>query len=302
VRATADQSFRLSCLALLLLLSSFALAPLHIRRVAYSLVAVLDITGSMNTRDQVFEGASISRLEMEKHALLDVLGSLPCGSELSVAIFVEERPFLLFAPMEVCENFAPLAQSIAAIDWRMGWDSESHIAAALLNAMVLARGQDANLLFMTDGQETPPLSWSTPVNFGLQRGAVGGLIVGVGGTELVPIPKYDKTGRLVGVWKPGEVPSETGGMFKGREYLTAVDEPHLRSLSAQTGLAYKHLLSPAHLMQIATSSLVPRQVESVRDLRFVPAGLALLVLALANVKNGRRLRRPAAFTSAGSRR
>jgi mxaL protein len=292
VRAGADTSFRLSCLALLLLLSSFAVPPVHIRRVTYNAVAVLDITGSMNTRDQVFEGASISRLEMEKRALQELLGGLPCGSKLGVAIFAEERPFLLFAPVEVCDNFAPLTQSITAIDWRMGWDSESHIAAGLLNAMVLAHGQDADLVFMTDGQETPPLSWSSPVDFGAQRGSVGGLLVGVGGTDLVPIPKYDRKGRLVGVWKPGEVPSETGGMFKGREYLTAVDEPHLRSLSAQTGLAYLHMLSPAEVMRAAPARFAPRKVDSLRDIRFVPAGLALLMLALANVVVGRPKRPP----------
>ena len=123
----------------------------------------------------------------------------------------------------------------------MGWDSESHIAAGLFASMVLARSQNADLIFMTDGQETPPLAWSAAPDFAPQRSSVHGVVVGIGGTELVPIPKFDKLGRQIGVWKPGEVPSETGGIFKGHEYLTAVDEPHLRDLAQQSGLAYLHL-------------------------------------------------------------
>ncbi len=279
----ADAGFRLSCLALLLLASTFLLPRFPVRRATYSVVAVLDITGSMNTRDVRIDGRAASRIEMEKRALQDLLAALPCGSKLGVAIFVEERPFLLIAPVETCENFAPLNQAIGGIDWRMGWDSESHIAAGLLAAMVLAQGQNADLLFMTDGQETPPLAWSTPPDFAAMRGVVGGAIIGIGGNELVPIPKYDKAGKLIGVWKPGEVPSETGGIFKGHEYLTAEDDPHLRSLSALSRLAYLHLTQPGDLRSAAIQDLSPREVNGTRDIRAVPAFLALLLLVVASV-------------------
>ncbi len=279
-----DAGSRLSCLALLLLLSTFLLPGIAVRRATYSVVAVLDITGSMNTRDVSLDGVAVSRIELEKRALQDLLAALPCGSKLGIAIFVEERPFLLVTPVEACENFAPLSQMIAGIDWRMGWDSESHIAAGLLAAMVLAHGQDADLLFMTDGQETPPLSWSALPNFAAMRGGVGGAIIGIGGNALVQIPKFDKAGKLIGVWKPGEVPSETGGMFKGHEYLTAVDEPHLRSLAAQSHLAYLHLRHPGDLRAGAMRNFSIHQVIGTRDMRFVPASLALLLLVLASLQ------------------
>jgi mxaL protein len=278
----ADAGFRLSCLALLLLFSTFFLPDIRVRRTAYSVVAVLDITGSMNTRDVSEGGVAISRIEMEKRAVQDLLATLPCGSKLGVAIFVEERPFLLVAPVETCENFAPLSQMIAGIGWRMGWDSESHIAAGLLAGMALAHAENADLLFMTDGQEMPPLAWSTPPDFSHLRGSVGGAIIGIGGNAFVPIPKFDKTGKLVGVWKPGELPSETGGIFKGREYLTAEDDPHLRSLAASSHLAYLHLVEPADLR--AGAMLSARPVSGTLDIRFIPALTALLLLVFANVE------------------
>jgi len=283
VIALADRRFWLSGAALLLLLLTFVLPAVQAARPVYQVVAVLDITGSMNTRDQSADGRKISRIEMEKRALTSLIASLPCGSRLGVGIFVEERPLLLFEPVETCGNYAPLTASIEGIGWRMGWDSESHIAGGVRAAMVMARDLDADLVFMTDGQEMPPLSWSAPVDFGPVRGAAGGMLVGVGGTDFVPIPKFDHAGREIGVWKPGQVPSETGGIFKGHEYLTAVNEPHLRELATATGLSYFHLHQADDLFAQLQRALPRRTQQTVVDMRAVPAGLALLLLALCCV-------------------
>jgi mxaL protein len=189
----------------------------------------------------------------------------------------------------VCANDAPLRTSIAGIDWRMGWDSESHIAAGLRASVVTAQAHDAELIFMTDGQEMPPLSWSAPVDFAPVRGRAAGLIIGVGGGSFVPIPKFDRAGRDIGVWKPGEVPSETGGLFKGHEYLTAVNEPHLRELAAEAGLAYHHLTEAGDLLPALASSVPVRSAPTSVDLRSLPATLALALLAFANVMPARRV-------------
>jgi len=288
-----DRRFLLGCAALLLLASTFVVPPVHVMRPIYDVVAVLDITGSMNTRDQVLDGAPASRLTMEKTALRNLLAALPCGSKLGVAIFVEERPFLLFEPVETCGNFAAIDQSIAGISWRMGWDSESHIAAGLVASMVTARDLNADLVFMTDGQEMPPLAWSAPPAFSAVRGGAGGLIIGVGGHDFVPIPKFDKFGREIGVWKPGEVPTETGGLFKGHEHLTAVDEPHLRALAAETGLTYLHLERQDAILPALAHATPPRVRQAEMDMRFIPACLSLMALLAAHFRaNGRRARRP----------
>lgn len=285
----ADAGFRLSCLALLLLFSTFFLPDIRVRRTAYSVVAVLDITGSMNTRDVSEGGVAISRIEMEKRAVQDLLATLPCGSKLGVAIFVEERPFLLVAPVETCENFAPLSQMIAGIGWRMGWDSESHIAEGLLAALQTARGLGADLLFLTDGQETPPQSWEAAPDFSRIRGAVRGLVVGVGDRRFSPIPKFDLYGREIGVFRPGEVPSEQAGLFRGREHLSAVDEPHLRSLAAATNLQYRHLDGPGDLFSAYQNAASPRVHAIEHELGWIPASAALLLLLAAMLPRPRRM-------------
>jgi mxaL protein len=278
--ALTDPRFWLKTIACLLLLFTFALPSLHVARPVYNVIAVLDITGSMNARDLQTQAGAISRIEMEKRALLSLLASLPCGSRLGIGIFVEERPFLLFEPMETCGNYAPLEKSIASIGWRMGWDSESHIAAALRAAIVTTHSLYADLIFMTDGQEMPPLSWSSPLDFAPVRAAVSGLLVGIGGLDFVPIPKYNRAGREIGVWKPGELPSETGGIFKGHEYLAAVNEPHLRDLAEATGLTYLHLSHPNDLLPALQRAVPLRTQQTKLDIRYVPATLSLLLLTL----------------------
>ncbi len=242
--AWRDRGFLLRAAALLVLLAGLLAPPATISRPVFTVVAVLDITLSMNVRDQTIDGAPASRIAMEKRAAQALLAHLPCGSRFGLAVFVERQPFLLFEPVETCENFPALDGEISAVDWRMGWDSESHISEALLASLRLARRLGADLVFMTDGQETPPLAWDGAPDFSGLRNAVHGLILGVGGSNFAPIPKYDSYGREIGTYKAGDVPSETAGLFRGREHLSAVDAPHLGSLAADTGLAYRHLDAP----------------------------------------------------------
>jgi mxaL protein len=284
VSAWRDWRFRLGCAAFLLLLAGIVLPSMPVSRPIYDAIVVLDITGSMNVRDQTLDGAPATRLELEKRVTRRLLAALPCGSRLGVAIFVETRPFLLFEPVESCGNATPLDQEIAGIDWRMAWDGESHIAIGLHNAMLTAKALGADLIFMTDGQEVPPLWWTGAPNFDDVRGTAHGLIAGIGGLAFSPIPKFDFAGRQIGTWKPGEIPSERTGLFHGREHLSAVDEPHLQSLARQSGLAYLHVTDPGALLDAFARAVPRRSRPSVVDIRVVPAALALVLMALRQAR------------------
>jgi mxaL protein len=286
VTSLSDWRFHTRCAALLALLIALVLPPIKIDRRVFDVIAMLDITGSMNVVDQQLDGYKVSRIAMEKRAVRRLLAALPCGSRLGLGVFVEKQPFLLFEPVETCGNFAALDAEIAEVDWRMGWDSESHIAETLRAAMVQAASLGADLIFMTDGQETPPLSWDGAPDFNRARGGTHGLIVGVGGRELSPIPKFDAYGRQVGYFRPGDVPSETGGMFRGREHLSAVDEPHLRALAAESGLAYLHLQGEGALLPALLENTRPRLHAGDLPLAWAPATLALLLILAASLPLG----------------
>ncbi|ATQ68952.1 MULTISPECIES: vWA domain-containing protein [Methylosinus] len=294
-----------SLLAAAALLASSFLAPrLAVARPGYDALLVVDITGSMNTRDYAAGGRPQSRLDAVKTALRETIAGLPCASRVALGVFAERRPFLLYEPIETCGNFALIGASIDALDWRMGWEGDSHIAAGLYRAIDLAKELHADLLFFTDGQEAPPLPASGGPSFDGAPGETRGLIVGVGGYELSPIPKFNDEGREIGFYGLDDVPHENrhglpppgaeqregynarnapfgATMAAGVEHLSSVREPYLRTLAQTTGLAYAHLEGAAALARAYESAATPRRREAMLDLRpvFGASASALLLVA-----------------------
>lgn len=290
-------------LAALALALTAALAPrIAQRRVAYRLLAVVDVTGSMNVRDYARGGVNVSRLQMAKSMLRDLAAGLPCGSELGLGIFTERRSFLLFEPVEVCANFAPIDGAVSDLDWHMAWEGDSHVASGLFSAIALARPLEADVLFLTDGHEAPPLPASGAPPFEGEKGAVLGLIVGVGGATPAQIPKFDWDGREVGFYRMEDVPQENrhglppadasgregwhprnapwgSEAAAGEEHLSAVRTEHLEALAAATGLHYAPLMGAGPLLGRVETAARPRTVVGLRDTAPWPAGLALLALA-----------------------
>jgi mxaL protein len=259
-----DMRFWLLLAALLFFLGAVIIPPAREEAKAIDVLFTIDITGSMNTRDYREHGQPVSRLTHIKSVLTQTLADLPCQSRVGLALFAERRIFLLFEPIEVCANFAPILGTISALDWREGWEGDSHIADGLYRAVALASDLRADLVFMTDGQEAPPLPWSGGPTFDGKPGAVKGLITGVGGYALSPIPKYDDSGREIGFYGEGDVLQESrfglpppdavhrpgynprnapfGDVHvNNNEHLSSVREPYLKSLAQRTGMAYTHL-------------------------------------------------------------
>ncbi|WP_245257407.1 vWA domain-containing protein [Methylocapsa acidiphila] len=301
IPALHDLRFQLTAAAAFLLCLAMVLPPLHLQRQTFDLLAVVDITGSMNTRDYQLRGEAVSRLAMVKDTLRHMLVGLPCQSRMGLAIFAERRPFLLFEPTEICDNFETLDREIAALDWRMGWEGESHIASGFFRSVALADELGADLIFMSDGQEAPPLPWTGGPQFEGKAGQVKGLVIGVGGYDLSPIPKFDEFGQETGFWRPSDVPNENmsappppgaeeregfnprnapfgGTAAGGHEYLSAVDEAHLKDLAAETGLRYAHLESVPSLMTALDAAVAQRPAYVAVGVAWIPAGLSLALL------------------------
>jgi mxaL protein len=264
-------------------------------------VVVIDITGSMNTRDERLHGKPVSRLDKAKATLRGLAASLPCGSRLGLGLFAERRTFLLFEPIETCADFAALDGALAGLDWRMGWEGDSRIAAGLFRAIGLAADLHSDLVFVTDGHEAPPLPARGGPAFEGKPGAVRGLIVGAGGHSPSPIPRYDDRGREIGFYGADDVPHENrfgppppdaetregynprnapfgASAAPGQEHLSSVRETYLRGLAAETGLAYAPLDAPGGLVGALTAAATPRTRPVRLDLRPVLGGSALAAL------------------------
>jgi len=301
-----DPRLALLALAMLSLIVTFLAPGIMIRRPSFDFLAVVDITGSMNVRDYAASGRPVSRLEAVKSALRVMLAELPCPSHVALGVFSERRPFLLFDPIDVCVDFTPLQASIGALDWRMAWEGDSRISAGFFRAVAMARELKSDLLFFTDGQEAPPLPARGAPTFEGRPGEVRGLIVGVGGYELSPIPKFDDRGRDIGFLGVDDVPHESRfGLppegaerregFNARnapfgataaigvEHQSSVKEDYLRSLAEKTGLAYAHLEDGKRLWKDYAAIASARPREAALDLRpfFGAAAAIFTFLAVA---------------------
>ncbi|MBA2125309.1 VWA domain-containing protein [Hyphomicrobium methylovorum] len=311
---------RMLLLLAALVLTALAIVGFHVvreRQVANAL-AVLDITGSMNTRDMGQPPGTQSRLEASRKALIDMMQNLPCESKLGLGLFTERVSFLLFDPVEICGNYDALEGAISEINWRMAWQADSYISRGLFSSIATAESLKADVIFLTDGHEAPPLRADMPIEFDGKPGEVKGLIVGVGGTEKSPIPKYDDEGRQIGDYGPSDVPQDNrigaapaGAEHRagynarnapfgeapegGEEHLSSVRTEHLETLAQLTGLTYVELQKTRSLAGPLLSAGSARSLPISTNMAFIPALLALGLLvtlyALSLFDGGIRNRR-----------
>lgn len=298
-------SARLAAVALLLL--ACLLRPtLPMQRALFEHVVMIDVTQSMNVGDMTLDGQPVSRIAYARQALRASLLELPCGSRVGLGLFTEYRSFLLLAPVEVCANLQELRTTLDRIDGRMAWSGNSEVAKGVISGIAVARQLPGtpSLVFVTDGQEAPPLNPRHRPRFDGKPGEVPGLVVGVGGLLPMPIPKTDPSGRPLGFWAADEV-MQTDPQSRGRsgsvggeamvedgaaavpealragragaEHLSSLREGYLKLLAGELGLGYLRLDGAQGLSRALTDSAFARPVPARADLR---VALGLLALGL----------------------
>jgi mxaL protein len=298
---------------------ALALALLHPRLSwpgpSWRHVVVIDITQSMNTVDAQIDGQAASRLAFARRALREALAVMPCGSRLGFAVFSEYRSLLLLQPVEVCANYGDLPEVIARIDGRMSWAGASEVGKGVGWALRMARAMEPvpSLVFITDGHEAPPLRpGERPRIDDDAAGRVRGVIAGVGGDVLKPIPKRDVDGGAIGFWGADDVlqtdPKSLGRTREGAqqtlvdengaplaafagsgsEHLSSLKEPHLRELAQAAGLGYRRLAASADLSAVLLDPALATAEPIPRDLRWIPLLIALVCLCAAFLPAPRR--------------
>lgn len=283
-----DKDTRLTWLALSLLLLAMFTPKAYVPHNTFSFIVVFDITQSMNVEDYELNGRPVSRLLFAQEAMRAALKQLPCGSRIGWGAFTEYRSLLLLAPLEVCENYNDLLASLENIDGSMRWRNASEVTKGLFWAARAANdeGSKANVLFLTDGHESPPLRKGAerPVFDDVAAGKIHGWVIGVGSTVPGRIPKIDADGKRRGFWEAEDVvqidsehardPAGAAG-----EHLSGLREQHLQQLAQQVGFDYARLDGiDALLARIKDERYATRGSIPV-DLFWLPALGALVVLA-----------------------
>ena len=287
-------------LASALLVLACVMPAIQLPRDTVDAVVVFDITQSMDVADVELDGVRTSRLAYARESARRALRTLPCGSRIGWAAFTEYRTLLLLAPIEVCGNYGDLLATLAHIDGRIRWGNASEISKGVFWAMRAARELDAKpaLVFVTDGQESPPLGESgAPMFDDLARGQVPGWLAGVGGPAPMPIPRSDAEGRAAGYWRAQDVIQRVSaaGRPPSHEQLSELQGAHLRALAAQVGFDYATLDDASTLARLLHDPRLARRVAVPTDVSWLPALAALVVLAWhfrpdARPRQGRKAR------------
>jgi mxaL protein len=269
----------------------------------YNYTFIIDITRSMNATDYALDNQSVSRLQFVKQTLRELLRNLPCESKVGLGLFTERRSTLLFEPLEVCSAYTEIDTTLSKIDWRMAWAADSNIAKGLLSTLEMLQKSDSSVIFITDGQEAPPVNPSYQADFSGLKGQAKGMIIGVGGLQAVPIPKFDSLGKQTGFYSQDDVPHRSSfgqsnldpSQIKGynarnapfgsdpatgNEHLTALHETYLEKLSAESGLAYARLTDLENLSLALKNAKLATEKVVQTDIRWQPASLALLMISL----------------------
>ena len=270
-------------IAFLLLLSTAVLKPVDLQRSVYSFQIGFDISQSMNVEDMSLDGEAVTRLVYAKAMAATLLQQLPCGSSVGWSVFTGRRTLTLITPLEVCEHYSGLVSSLAEVDGSMRWSNGSSIGKGIHQIMRAANDfeQASSIIFMTDGQEAPPLEQGQRGVPNTDNFKINGLLVGVGGDTPMPIPKSDASGETTGFWRAEDVVQRVpaNATLVGEEFSRRDDE-RLSSLARLTRLEYVALDSTQTLPDQAMRADYAEQRLALTDLRWIPASAALLLLIL----------------------
>ena len=214
-------------------------------------IFVVDITQSMLTPDALLNGEKVSRLKYAKDISQKVLEQLPCKTKVSIGMFAGVSVAATYTPIEVCENFSAINETIERLDWRSVWAGNTRLRSSMINLARLIRSfpESAQVVYFTDGEEAPKLHAFNTEDLNQFQGANNWLFVGIGSDEGTPIPKYDNKNQLIGYWsnesfalQPGvaQISAQNAG---GRDnnvsnasydrYLSRLDEKYLKSLAQE---------------------------------------------------------------------
>lgn len=235
--------------AIALLVAAMFRPTIPIQRDIHTYLFVVDITQSMNAADMVLDGRKVSRMEYTHRLLHDAIGSMPCGTRVGVALFAGVVVSTLFHPVEICNSFDAIQDTVAHIEWREAWHGNSRIGFGLLSASaaVKALPEPARVVFLSDGEEAPLLHAFNRANLDNWQGGSDWLLVGIGSNHPTPIPKMDENNKVLGYWsentyqlEPGiaQVSDETRNHRDDavatqdyERYLSTLDEKYLKAMA-----------------------------------------------------------------------
>lgn len=305
VRRWINQSWRNGTLCLLLaaavLLPVWTSPTTQMHSQVQDTLFVIDISESMNVQDVDYPRPHSSRLQLAKETVRQSMASLPCGSEVSVALFAGDESVVLFEPLEICRHFPAIEQVVARLDTKMRWVGDSWVVRALVMSAKEAQKRNLNIVMITDGDEMPHHSAPRVSDLLNIKGKAKGLLVGVGGEALQPVPKLNDRQQIVGYWTPEEAviegnhpnllayvkalqPGEratAGALDEVGEHLSALNKPFLKAIAEASEFDLVLIQQPEQAVRALNNAHFQKTALAERDASWMFALASLVLFLLA---------------------
>lgn len=265
----------------------------------YSYLLVVDISQSMNTIDMVIDGKPVSRIAHTQKMMHEIISSLPCGTKVSIGLFAGVSVAALYTPIEVCDNFAAIQDTIDHLDWRTGWSGNSRIRESMYNMARTLRSfpEPAQVVYFSDGEEAPKLHAFNTRNLDNFQGGDGWLLVGIGSDKGTAIPKLDEKNQLIGYWsaesfamQPGiaqiseanqGVRNDNVAVGENDRFLSKLQEDYLKSIAKAVGGNYVRGDNLQSILEAMKAQKPARRDVAPFGLHWLLASLASLLLIAA---------------------
>jgi mxaL protein len=287
--------------ALVLLIVAMLHPTVPIKHNIYTYLLVADISQSMNTPDMKINGKKVTRIAHTQKLMREVISSLPCGTKVGMSLFAGVSTAALYQPIEVCENFHAIQDTIDHLDWRTAWSGNSRIRENLYSISRTIRSfpESAQVVLFTDGEEAPKLHVFNTKDLAGVQDAEDWLFVGIGSLEGAAIPKLSETNQVIGYWsnesfalQPGiaqisesNIGTRNDSIASGEHdrYISKLDEAYLKTISDEVGGMYvrgdniHNVLDAMKLQKPARRDIAPF------DLHWALSSLAGLLLLAAYI-------------------
>jgi mxaL protein len=260
----------------------------------YSYFFVIDITQSMNVVDMQIKGKPTSRLNYTKQMLRETISTLPCGTKVGLGMFSGVNVVTLYLPIDVCENFNSIQDTLDHIDWRSAWTADSRVRESMLStARVVANfTEPAQVVYFSDGEEAPKLHAFNTRDLSTLQSADGWLLVGIGSPTGGAIPRFTEKNQLTGYWSHesmqlahGAAPIAAAGLLKRKSdiaesvndrYISKLSEASMQTIAKEIGANYVRGDSLQTL-----KSAIKKQKPARRE--WAPFSISLILAALAGL-------------------
>ena len=285
--------------AFVLLIAAAFKPALPLPRNIYSYLLVADISQSMNVVDTTLNGKPTTRIAYTQYMLHHIVANMPCGTRVSSGLFAGVSVAALYNPIEVCNNYAAIQDTIDHLDWRTAWSGNSRLRDSMftLARVIRAFPEPAQVVYFTDGEEAPKLHAFNTKDLTNFQGGNGWLFVGIGSDKGTAIPKLDDKNQVIGYWSADSFAMQPGiaqiseanigvrdnnvAGATGDRFLSKLQEEYLKEISKQVSGDYVRGDSLQSILAAMKNQKPARRDIAPYDIQWILASIAGLLLIAA---------------------